>query len=349
MAVTLTTAQLAAALRLGSTPEETEQAERLLAYATEATTKYAPNAPEATHNEAVIRLAGYLFDVPAAGRGAAYANAFRNSGAASGLLPYRIHHVGSVEEAVTAAVQSGTPGNPVINVAVSGDSLVVTYSDGGTQSLTLPAGTGLPGDDVAVWAEEGNTSLIPADKLRAPTASARGAPFGVTNAIIDDDTHVATTLYAWSKSHVKRLIERLALQASVSAVPTYTPLTGVLARSSGGASFTIPSSNRTAIIAALTGSTYHSFLIEIAHGGSGGLANQEQAFLIPLRYKTYAIGTTHSWSWLHINSDFTSIVRANFEVRAPDPGNSVASLVALTKVGTSNFSSGSTAQIYGVS
>ena len=103
-----------------------------------------PDAPETTHNEAVIRLAGYLFDVPAAGRGAAYANAFRNSGAASSLLPYRVHHVGSVEEAaveevIAGAIVSAPSGNPVTNLSIVGSTLIVTYADGTTNNLPLPA------------------------------------------------------------------------------------------------------------------------------------------------------------------------------------------------------------------
>ena len=82
MAVTLTVAELLAALRLGDSQEETAEVMRLLAYATEAVTKHAPDASETAMNEAVRRLGGYLFDMPEAGRGDAYANAMRNSGAA---------------------------------------------------------------------------------------------------------------------------------------------------------------------------------------------------------------------------------------------------------------------------
>ena len=95
MAVTLTVAQLAAALRVGSTPEETAEVTRILTYVTEAITRHAPSAPDPVHNEAAIRLGGYLFDQPTAGRGIGYANALRNSGAAAILLPYRIHRAGS--------------------------------------------------------------------------------------------------------------------------------------------------------------------------------------------------------------------------------------------------------------
>ena len=94
-AVTLTADQLAAALRLGDSSEETAEVTRLLAYATEAVTKHAPDAPTAIANEAVIRLTSYLFDQPNAGRGVMYANAMRNSGAAAILLPYREHRAGA--------------------------------------------------------------------------------------------------------------------------------------------------------------------------------------------------------------------------------------------------------------
>ena len=97
MAVTLTAATLAASLRLGNTAEETAEATRLLAYATEAVTRHAPDAPDVVHNEATIRLAGYLFDVPTAPRGDGYADHVRNSGAGRVLLPYRVHRAGSTD------------------------------------------------------------------------------------------------------------------------------------------------------------------------------------------------------------------------------------------------------------
>ena len=99
MAVTITQPQLSGALRLGDTSEETAEATRLLSYSTEAVTRHAPSAPDVVQNEAVIRLSGYLFDQPNAGRGMAYASALRNSGASAILLPYRIHRAGNVAEA----------------------------------------------------------------------------------------------------------------------------------------------------------------------------------------------------------------------------------------------------------
>ena len=143
MAVTLTQAALSGALRLSDDAAEQAEAMRLLAYATEAVEQHAPSAPEATQNEAVIRLAAYLYDQPNAGRGLSYANALRNSGAAMILLPYRIHRAGSTGEAVAAAQAAmGTVGNPVTNVSVNGTELVVTFANGTTENHDLPTGMG---------------------------------------------------------------------------------------------------------------------------------------------------------------------------------------------------------------
>ena len=139
MAVTLTIADLSAALRLGNSAEELKEVTRLHAFASEAVDRYAPDAPENTANEAVVRLAAQLFDQPTASRGG-YANALRISGAARILMPYRIHRAGSTADAIAIAQGAvGTPGNPVIGVAVSGEELIVTFADGTTDQQTLPA------------------------------------------------------------------------------------------------------------------------------------------------------------------------------------------------------------------
>jgi hypothetical protein len=100
MAVTLTVAALLAALRLGTSTEETDEVERLLTYSSLAVTQHAPTAPDVAQNEAVRRLAGFLFDQPEASRGMAYANAMRASGAGRMLLPYKIHRAGYAEAVV---------------------------------------------------------------------------------------------------------------------------------------------------------------------------------------------------------------------------------------------------------
>ena len=94
MAVTLTAADLCGALRADKSAAEMREIQRLLTYTTAAVTRHAPDAPDAVHNEAAIRVAGYLYDGPAAGRASAYANPLRNSGAAAMLAPYRGHRAG---------------------------------------------------------------------------------------------------------------------------------------------------------------------------------------------------------------------------------------------------------------
>ena len=149
MAVTLAVTELAAALRLGDSAEETAEATRLLAYVTEAIVKHAPGATDTAHNEAARRLAGYLFDQPDAASGDGYANALRNSGAARMLLPYRVHRAGTTGEAVSAAQATGSVDNPVTDVQIVSGNIIVSYADGSTETHALPAGMGDSGVDQA--------------------------------------------------------------------------------------------------------------------------------------------------------------------------------------------------------
>ena len=144
MAVTLTLAELSAALRLGATTEETAEATRLLAFVTVAIAKYlgdsyATTPPEVV-NEAAIRWAGYLFDQPTSQSGMGAANALRNSGAGPMLLPYRVH-TGGLGELAAAQQAVGTNANPVVDVQVVGTNIVVTFEDGKTVTTALPGAT----------------------------------------------------------------------------------------------------------------------------------------------------------------------------------------------------------------
>ena len=118
MAVTLTAVQLMAALRITDT-DETEEITRLLAVYRVVVEKYAPAAPAAIQNEALIRLAGYLYDKPTAPRGTGYSRALTNSGAAGLLLPYRTHRAGPVAEGTestsTGDVPPVGPGGPGVD------------------------------------------------------------------------------------------------------------------------------------------------------------------------------------------------------------------------------------------
>ena len=108
MAITITVAQLASAIRVGDTAEETAEVTRLRTYAITEIERYLGDAfddtPDEVANEATVRLVAYLYDQPTTARAAAFANAMRNSGAGRMLLGYRVHRAGSTGEAVDAAV-----------------------------------------------------------------------------------------------------------------------------------------------------------------------------------------------------------------------------------------------------
>ena len=96
MAVTITLESLAVALRVIVRPGQTidegqrEILDGLLDVATGAVDSYAADTPAKTANEAVIRMAGYIFDVTPAGRSMEAPNAFILSGARALLAPYYV-------------------------------------------------------------------------------------------------------------------------------------------------------------------------------------------------------------------------------------------------------------------
>lgn len=196
MAVTLDVAGVRGALRLGDSAEETAEATRLLAYATEAISRHLGDAyadtPAVIVNEGALRLAAFLYDQPNAGRGVAYANAMRSSGAGAILLPYRIHRAGSTAEAVAAAQEAmGSPGNPVIDVSVSlaDGTLTVTFADGTTRVESLPAGGGGGVDQAARDAAASNTAKLmppsPAEAANAQSTTIRGWTAGLIRTLVE--------------------------------------------------------------------------------------------------------------------------------------------------------------------
>ena len=207
--MTLTAAQLAAALRLGDSTEETNEATRLLAYATEAVAKYA-DAPAATANEAAIRLASYLFDQPNAGRGVAFANALRNSGAAAILLPYRSHRAGSTATATAEAAAAPTPASPGDGIdAAAVRALIGQHGAEPSAHHNPPAGADLTAH--AADANAHHTPPVSSYVLPAAAPGVRGGVQAVTNAVID--AGASTGIFGWALSHVRHLIN--------SIVPTW--------------------------------------------------------------------------------------------------------------------------------
>ncbi len=105
-AVTIDAAALAKRIA-GAAAKDSAVAEALLAVATERVNRYAPGAPEAILNEAVVRYAGYLAQSDFGGivkddigplsqtYVTNHANAFRSCGAAGLLAPWRVRRAGA--------------------------------------------------------------------------------------------------------------------------------------------------------------------------------------------------------------------------------------------------------------
>ena len=101
MAVTRTLAQLAGDLRVGDgetdpTGPAAVIVERIAATASVMVLDFAPDAPDAIHDEAYVRLAGRLYDADPSGSAPGGAAAMRSSGAASILGPYRTRRGGLI-------------------------------------------------------------------------------------------------------------------------------------------------------------------------------------------------------------------------------------------------------------
>ena len=162
MAVTLV--QLGAALRI--TDGSTEPLEpirsilsRYLGVAEALVEQQAASAPEAVQDEAVIRMAGYLYDSPTASPGKGFADAFTNSGAAALLSRWRVLRAVVSEAAQAIADVAG------VDVAAV---------------LAL----------ISSWAHQGNTDQIPASKLHL-AAGGGGGVFNDTAVQALIDTHAA--------------------------------------------------------------------------------------------------------------------------------------------------------------
>ena len=146
MAVTV--GQLAAALRVtqGENPAEPLLSEltRLLGVGQALVDLWAPAAPTIIKDEAVVLVAGYLFDKPSSpASGRAYANAFGSSGAQALLSPWFV--APSLLDSMAAAITSGGgDGSGIVSVVLDGQDLRFTTAAGAVTEITLPAGGGMP-------------------------------------------------------------------------------------------------------------------------------------------------------------------------------------------------------------
>ena len=100
MAITATIAEIAAAIRVGDSSEETAEVSRLRDYSIIAVSQHLgpayDDAPVPVVNMAATLLAGWLYDKPTTTGGFSFANAIKFSGAIRVLFPYKAHSVGLI-------------------------------------------------------------------------------------------------------------------------------------------------------------------------------------------------------------------------------------------------------------
>ena len=143
----LTIDALATAMRLDNPlePETSALLTRLLGVGRAIVDLHAPDAPEAVQDEAIIRIAAYLYDMPEAPAGSRYAMAWKNSGAASLLGPWIVRSA-SIISAANGKLPDG-----------EGRSAV-----SGIDADTIRE---IARQIVATWAQADDPSAIPGPKL----------------------------------------------------------------------------------------------------------------------------------------------------------------------------------------
>ena len=146
MAFTITDQQVAIAIRAVPNADEPVPAgvaltlDFMIGAAKEMITRYAPGAPTATANMALIRLAGFFYDQdpnPDFSRSASSSNALQFSGAASILSQWRVHRAGAIDgfEGIEPAP---TPGGDVPEPPSQGH-FILTSNSGQLVWVEFPA------------------------------------------------------------------------------------------------------------------------------------------------------------------------------------------------------------------
>ena len=142
-----------------------------------------PNAPDAIKDEIEVRFVGYLYDMPTAGRGDFYGNAWRNSGAGGLASRWIVRRAG-----VTAELATDSSGETVSGAWAIGDDEQETA--GGGLGMTQQGN-----DSVFVNCEVENqwydtTFIVPAGNfyLQASTFGGRSGLQVINRALLLDGT-----------------------------------------------------------------------------------------------------------------------------------------------------------------
>ena len=142
MAVTITPGEIAVAIRAATAtdavPDPVAAVLKFMAATAGAMVlEYAPAAPDAMHDGAVIRLAGWLYDAdPTDSR---ISRALEVSGAASLLAPWRVHRAGAVGSLETPGGIAPTPGAGLPPFPSGDGQFILTVVNGELAWLAFPS------------------------------------------------------------------------------------------------------------------------------------------------------------------------------------------------------------------
>ena len=186
MAISLTRAELAGALRVGDSAEETAEVERLLEYAGVALARHLGDSfascPAPVVNESVIRLCAHLYDMPTASRGG-YANAMRLSGAGAMLLPWRVHRAGATAE------RSAEESAAALGLRLLGNETVDVTRAVAWTATALPIPSGVFGASVRAPSGAETPILL----FQSSSLSGSAAAGGSAAALLDDELYALDT------------------------------------------------------------------------------------------------------------------------------------------------------------
>ncbi len=209
MAVTISVTDIALELRLIAAATDTVAAgqtsvlTRLLATASAVVLKYAPDAPDSQHNEAVIRVCGYLFDL-APHESRRIADPLGQSGAAALLAPWRIQRASTGSAATSTGSTPTAPSTPSAGTGEGVDA-------GAVNALIAAALAAFTPVDATARAAAASAAE---DADRAGTAAMQAASAAAGKV---DSTQVATAIDARIPAEAVGRIPNPALPAPATA------------------------------------------------------------------------------------------------------------------------------------
>ena len=142
MAFTITTKQIAVAIRVAIEEDLVDSSilavlEWIVMSSKEQILAYAPHAPDAVHNLALVRLSGYIYEVDPTDQFQSD-NPLSNSGATALLAQWRIHNAGVITGDDAAPAPVPLPAGSIPNPPDDGH-YILTSNEGVLTWVSFPA------------------------------------------------------------------------------------------------------------------------------------------------------------------------------------------------------------------